>query len=125
MEITTKFNIWDTAFLLENRECYRVVVKEIDVEIADETFDINYVVDKIIPKGLLKEDSELVEREEKVLFLSKQEVKDTLKEIEEANEKAEQLNDEFPENRSVCGMDWATFGNGWMTTAGTCIASNY
>jgi len=119
MEIITKFNKWDTAFLLENRECFRVTVREIDIAVAEEGVEIEYTVDKIIPKGLLKEEIIKVQRAEAKLFLSKQEVKDVLKEIEEADKEAKELNERFPKSGLTTSINWF-WGSTWAVfTSGT------
>ena len=92
MKLQTQFEIGDTAYELSGGECFRVLIKEIDVEVTkDKGVTIDYLVVKYIPEGLLKERESEVEINQDLLFLSKQEVKDKLKEIEEANEKVEEL----------------------------------
>tara|TARA_R110002051_G_scaffold310206_1_gene383184 strand:+ start:1400 stop:1525 length:126 start_codon:yes stop_codon:yes gene_type:complete len=35
MKINTTFNVGDTAYVLENEECYRVEIRRIDVTVKD------------------------------------------------------------------------------------------
>ena len=91
MKLQTQFEIGDTAYELSGGECFRVLIKEIDVEVVDWAVVIEYNVIKFIPEGLLKERECRLNINQYLLFLSKQEVKDKLKEIEEANEKVEEL----------------------------------
>ena len=91
MKLQTQFEIGDTAYELSGGECFRVLIKEIDVEVVDWAVVIEYNVIKFIPEGLLKERECRLNINQDLLFLSKQEVKDKLKEIEEANEKVEEL----------------------------------
>tara|TARA_R110000737_G_C14515215_1_gene474373 strand:- start:701 stop:1087 length:387 start_codon:yes stop_codon:yes gene_type:complete len=126
MELKTLFNVGDTAFLLSNRLCYKVIIKEIDVEVLkDNKVNTSYLVDKIVPRGILKEDIETLEVMEDRLFLSKQDVKDALKQIEEVNELAAKLNDSFPDDiptamPGITGGNYNIFPNGlnWDSVTG-------
>lgn len=91
MKINTTFNVGDTAYVLENNSCYKVKVTEIDVNIDEEGVEVGYDVEKEIPRGLLRTDTKNTCYQEEELFLSKQDVKNKLKEIEEHKKKGEEL----------------------------------
>lgn len=90
MKINTTFNIGDTAYILENEECYRFEIKRIEVVIKDGV-DVEYSGTKFIPAWILKETEKWAAYWEEQLFLTKWEVKDKLKEIKKHREKKEEL----------------------------------
>lgn len=91
MKINTTFNVGDTAYVLEDNSCYKVKITEIDVNVDEEGVEVGYDVEKEIPRGLLRTDTENTCYQEEELFPSKQDVKDKLKEIEEHKKKSEGL----------------------------------
>ena len=102
MNYKTQFKVWDVAFVLKNRECYTVDI--LSTEITDDWNELikAYRVKRHIPTWLLSEDTSIEGYNEDVLFLSKQEVKDKLKEIE----KAEKVINDFPVTQSVTWGSW-------------------
>ncbi len=90
MKINTTFNVGDTAYVLENEECYRLRINAIDISVEKDV-SIAYYVTKFVPAWILKETEEGCRYSEKQLFLTKWEVKDKLKEIKKHKEKKEDL----------------------------------
>lgn len=91
MEITTKFNLEDTAYLIENYKAYKCKILNIKTSIdTNDKVIIKYDIEKTISKWLFDEEISILRdiREEK-LFLSKQEVKEKLEEIKVIKQTAE------------------------------------
>ena len=114
MQIITKFNKGDTAFLLVDRKCYKAVIKKISSITGEEWTEIKYIVDKKIPQGLLKTETEEKVVEENKLFATQDEVKYKLSSIE----KAEKLIKENPNPERRPTPYYHMDGNGYATSYG-------
>jgi len=99
MKINTRFNIDDTAYILSSGNCYKVKVVDTDISIEKteewEETNISYTVDRFIPKGLLKVETERDEYGEHRLFKTKQECKDILETLARAKKEKQTLNEKI------------------------------
>lgn len=92
MKLQTRFNIGDTAYLLEKGECFRVKINSFLINVENNgSVNISCGATVYVPKGIIKEEEKEIERCEDLFFLSKQEVKDKLKQVKEAEDKLKEL----------------------------------
>ncbi len=122
MKINTTFDIWNTIYLLDDRKCYKGKIIDVVVSINEEWEEHSYIIEKIIPKGLLSEDIHRIQRNENMLFLSKWDVMNKLEEIKNA----EDLLKQFPDSKGWFYSDGTFYGSDTVgaTFSNIAIASN-
>tara|TARA_R110000851_G_scaffold96726_8_gene209842 strand:+ start:7143 stop:7493 length:351 start_codon:yes stop_codon:yes gene_type:complete len=93
MELTTKYNIGDTVYVLDGDElCLKGKVEELAVDVDEEgKIEIEYAVLKTIPHGLLTNKYKGDDYLEEDLYASKKEVKEKIAENKEEAELYEKL----------------------------------
>ena len=86
------FNVWDVCYLIKDFKAYEGKVTFIDVSV---TYEVEYK----IPRGLFNEDFSRWDFKSDVLFLSKEDAKNAIEEIERIAKVKKENDEKFGERQ--------------------------
>lgn len=110
MEIKTKYNLWDEAFIIEDKAIYRIYITWISLDVDEEGIEIEYDYKQEFPEGLSWisiEDWEDYVYEEDIYSTLKQaqKVLDKIISEEEAKEERRKQYKELKEEFETCSCE--------------------